>query len=202
MFSLHDPEVDSYFQRLNAPLRRMPSEERADLHAELRQHLDALLAAYAELGCTHTEAVGAALARLGNPRVVGRGLMREWRRTQRRAALDRQLDRLTCWLNFYNDMDGCWWPLLWLRPPQYVTIGAGRRWALVLLSLLPWWVLMWAPWLVHALMTSHLGPLPREEGTHLSYVAIMAQEALAVTAFSWPCVAAWNRRAARLGREQ
>ena len=51
MFSpLNDPQVEEWFQRLNAPLQRLPLAERVELHTEVRQHLDALVAANKELG--------------------------------------------------------------------------------------------------------------------------------------------------------
>ena len=53
MFSQFDnEEMENYFNGLNAQLKRMPAADRAEAHQELRQHLDALIAAHEELGAT------------------------------------------------------------------------------------------------------------------------------------------------------
>lgn len=75
-----DEETAAYFERLNAPLRKMPQADRAELHAELRQHLDALAAAHEELGASPDEAAHAALKQFGDPVKIGRRLFDEWRR--------------------------------------------------------------------------------------------------------------------------
>jgi len=81
MFSpLNDPQVEQWFQRFNAPLKRLPAEERAGLHFEVRQHLEALVAANEELGSTPQEAWEHALAQFGDPARIGRRLAWEWRR--------------------------------------------------------------------------------------------------------------------------
>lgn len=59
--SLNDPSLDQWFQQFNAPLKRLPVEERAQLHTEVRQHLEALVAANEELGSTPEEAWAHAL---------------------------------------------------------------------------------------------------------------------------------------------
>ena len=83
MFSPFDSEeVEAYFNRLNAQLKRMPREDRAELHQELRQHLDALAAAHEELGATPEEAVDAALQQFGDPVKIGRRMLREWRHSR------------------------------------------------------------------------------------------------------------------------
>lgn len=74
-----DPRVARFFLRLDAPLCRMPEPERADLHTELRQHLETLVAAQLELGASPEEAIESALSSFGDPTNVGRKLMREWR---------------------------------------------------------------------------------------------------------------------------
>ncbi len=81
MFSpLNDPQVEQWFQRLNAPLKRLPAAERAEMHEEVRQHLDALVAANEELGITPQEAWEYALQQFGDPTRIGRRLAWEWRR--------------------------------------------------------------------------------------------------------------------------
>ncbi len=83
MFSpLNDPQVEQWFQRLNAPLKRLPAQERAELHQEVRQHLEALVAANEELGSSPQEAWGHALQQFGDPAHIGRRLAWEWRRSQ------------------------------------------------------------------------------------------------------------------------
>ena len=82
MFSQFDnEEVETYFHRLNAQLKKMPPEDRAELHQELRQHLDALAAAHEELGATPEEAARAALRRFGDPKRLGRKMFQEWWQT-------------------------------------------------------------------------------------------------------------------------
>ena len=84
MFSQFDDEdVAIYFERLNAPLKKVPPEARAEMHQELRQHLDALAAAHEELGATPEEAKAAALRQFGDPAKIGRRLFQEWEATCR-----------------------------------------------------------------------------------------------------------------------
>ena len=79
MFSpLNDPQAEQWFQRLNAPLKRLPAAERLELHSEVRQHLDALVAANEELGSSPEEAWGLALTQFGDPAKIGRKMFREW----------------------------------------------------------------------------------------------------------------------------
>jgi hypothetical protein len=83
MFSpLNDPQVDQWFQRFNAPLRRLPAAERAELHQEVRQHLDALAAANEELGSTPEEAWELALMQFGDPAQIGRKMYQEWQQSR------------------------------------------------------------------------------------------------------------------------
>ncbi len=81
MFSpLENEELDQWFQRLDAPLKRLPAEERAQLYQEVRQHLYALAAANEELGSPPAEAWQYALDQFGNPSKFGRRMVWEWRR--------------------------------------------------------------------------------------------------------------------------
>lgn len=75
-------ELDTFFKRLNAPLHRMPQQERTELHQEVRQHLDGLTAAYEELGLSPDEALESALRAFGDPCKIGRRMYWEWRRGQ------------------------------------------------------------------------------------------------------------------------
>lgn len=74
----HAPEVEAYLSEMTRQMGAMPAEQRAEIHEELRQHLDALIAAHEEVGTPPAEAVGAALAQFGAPRKLGRKLRREW----------------------------------------------------------------------------------------------------------------------------
>ena len=82
MFSpLNDPKAEQWFQRLNAPLKRLPIAERQELHSEVRQHLDALAAANEELGSSPEEAWELALTQFGDPTQIGRKMYQEWRQS-------------------------------------------------------------------------------------------------------------------------
>ena len=80
---LNDPISEDWFRRLNAPLKRLPHEERAALHSEITQHLDQLAAANRELGSTPEEAWALALTQFGDPAKIGRRLAGEWHKSQR-----------------------------------------------------------------------------------------------------------------------
>ncbi len=81
MFNPSENEaLDKWFQRLNAPLKRLPTAERAELHLEVRQHLENLVAANQELGSSTAEAWEHALTQFGDPARIGRRLAWEWRR--------------------------------------------------------------------------------------------------------------------------
>ena len=79
MFSpLENEELDRWFQRLDAPLKRLPANERAEVHQEVRQHLEALAAANEELGSTPEEAWQLALTLFGEPGSFGKKMVQEW----------------------------------------------------------------------------------------------------------------------------
>ena len=83
MFSpLNDPQVEQWFQQLNKPLNRLPADERAAIHAEVRQHLELLAAANEELGSSSEEARQFALTQFGDPRKFGKRMAWEWQRKQ------------------------------------------------------------------------------------------------------------------------
>lgn len=77
---LNNSELDDYVQRLNAQLRKMSPQERAEVNQELRQHLEAQAKAHEELGATPAEAMQAALRSFGDPTKIGRQMYQEWRR--------------------------------------------------------------------------------------------------------------------------
>ncbi len=76
---LNSGEMDDYVQRLNAQLRKMPPQERAEVNQELRQHLEAQAQAHEELGATPAEAMQSALRSFGDPRRIGRRMFCEWK---------------------------------------------------------------------------------------------------------------------------
>jgi hypothetical protein len=79
MFSpLENEELDRWFQRLNAPLKRLPSDERTAIHLEVRQHLEALAKANEELGSSLEEAWEHALTQFGDPGRFGKKMVQEW----------------------------------------------------------------------------------------------------------------------------
>ncbi len=63
--------LNQWFQRLNAPLKCLPPQERAGLHQEVRQHLESLAAANEELGSPPQEAWELAMIQFGNPPRLG-----------------------------------------------------------------------------------------------------------------------------------
>ena len=79
---LQNQELNEWFQRFNAPLKRLPAEERAELHLEVRQHLEALAAANEELGSSPAEASDLALKQFGDPYKIGRRLCQEWQHSR------------------------------------------------------------------------------------------------------------------------
>ncbi len=96
MHSLRNKDdLETFFQRLNAPLRPMPQAQRAELHLEVRQHLDGLTAAYEELGLSPHAAQQEALRAFGDPRKIGRRMYWEWRRGQWRGLSDEMKSVLT-----------------------------------------------------------------------------------------------------------
>jgi hypothetical protein len=68
---------DEYLGQLSRPLGLAPHEWSDELRQELRQHLEALVAAHIELGSSPEEAVAAALRQFGDPVLIGRRLSRE-----------------------------------------------------------------------------------------------------------------------------
>jgi uncharacterized membrane protein len=81
--------ISAYLERVESQLTRLPSDRRRQQVEELRQHLDALIAQYEEVGVLPGEGVEAAIGQLGDPARLGRWLLREWRLTERKAAGER-----------------------------------------------------------------------------------------------------------------
>lgn len=72
-----DEALGRWFQRLSAPLKCLPPQEQAELHLEVRQHLESLAAAHEELGSHPQEAWELAMVQFGDPAKIGRRLRRE-----------------------------------------------------------------------------------------------------------------------------
>src|SRR5271154_5695886 len=64
------PEVEDYLDHLTAGLLTLPYNERTALRTEVRQHLQAAVAACEEIGMEHAEAILQTLARFGEPSVL------------------------------------------------------------------------------------------------------------------------------------
>jgi hypothetical protein len=77
-------QMEQYFNQVNRSLGRMPQQDRAELHQELRQHLEALFATHMELGVSPEEAFAAALNQFGEPRKIGRRMFQEWRKDRKK----------------------------------------------------------------------------------------------------------------------
>ncbi len=73
-----DGQTEHFVAKLNKSLRWTPARIRTELHAELRQHLEALAAAHEELGSSPEEAYDLALRQFGDPAKIGRKLWWEW----------------------------------------------------------------------------------------------------------------------------
>ena len=71
--------VEDYLDHVCAPLVGVvPYARRSELRAELRGHLEALVATHEELGSERTAAVVMALRQFGPPRCLSRQWAREW----------------------------------------------------------------------------------------------------------------------------
>jgi hypothetical protein len=78
--SQSDPHIEDYLDHFCVPLvGRVPYAARATLRSQLRTHLEALVDARLELGWGRDGAVRHALTKFGDPRVLGRKWLREWR---------------------------------------------------------------------------------------------------------------------------
>ncbi|HZT44140.1 MAG TPA: permease prefix domain 1-containing protein [Chthonomonadaceae bacterium] len=74
-------QVEGYLEAIFRPLAAvMPAEAQAEPKKEMRAHLEALIAAYQEIGASPEQAVQAALRQLGDARQVSRQWKREWER--------------------------------------------------------------------------------------------------------------------------
>ena len=73
-----DGQTEHFVAKLNKSLRWTPALVRTELHAELRQHLEALAAAHEELGSSPEDAYDLALRQFGDPAKIGRKLWWEW----------------------------------------------------------------------------------------------------------------------------
>ena len=84
--SMVEARIDAYLDRACAPLfRSLPEEEARERRAEMRDHLESMIAAYVELGSSEMEAVSLALAQFGSEQSVGQAWKQECETTQAEA---------------------------------------------------------------------------------------------------------------------
>jgi len=84
MFSpLNDPQVEDWFQRLNAAWKRMPADEQVRQREEVQQHLESLIADREKQGEAPDTAWRVALDQFGDPESFGRRIAEEWRQSKR-----------------------------------------------------------------------------------------------------------------------
>ena len=99
-----DGQTEQFVKKLNKSLRWTPASVRTELHAELRQHLEALAAAHEELGSSPDEAFDLALLQFGDPTKIGRKLWWEWfRGTRPCVSPGCQAALLALWVYFLCD---------------------------------------------------------------------------------------------------
>ncbi|MBC8140565.1 MAG: hypothetical protein H7Y38_03905 [Armatimonadetes bacterium] len=72
------PELDSYLATLGKEIAPLPPEERDAAQVELRQHLEAIVAAETELGTPPAQAVENALTQFGDARTLGKTMRQTW----------------------------------------------------------------------------------------------------------------------------
>lgn len=65
-------KLEAYLNRASAPLLSLSIEAREEARAEMRIHLEELIRAYEELGCSHAEAVEAAIRQFGHAHQIAR----------------------------------------------------------------------------------------------------------------------------------
>lgn len=94
--------LEQYLNELAVRLNSLPAYQRDEELAEVRAHLEAMIAANQELGDTEEEAVHAALRQFDASRKLGQGLARTWRRGQRRTWRETLSGAAIC-------AAGCYW---------------------------------------------------------------------------------------------
>jgi hypothetical protein len=72
--------LEEYLNQIAGHLRLLPSGRREEELREIRQHLEALVQAYQELGSSESDAITAALTQFGSSRENARGLEWAWQR--------------------------------------------------------------------------------------------------------------------------
>lgn len=85
------PELDTYLSTLDNEIKTLPLEERITAREELRQHLDAMIAAEVELGATQSVAIDTAVKNFGNAKELGQRMRIESERNLLPAPLRRVL---------------------------------------------------------------------------------------------------------------
>lgn len=68
--------LDDYMREFEAELQSLPLDQRKSDVAETRQHLEAMAAAYRELGHSDSEAIALAIDRFGKSKLVARNMVR------------------------------------------------------------------------------------------------------------------------------
>ena len=113
MFSpLENAELDNWFQRLNAPLKRLPADERTEIHQEVRQHLEALAKANEELGSSTEEAWLLALTQFGDPGKFSKKMAQEWQ--QAKTGFRADMTAILVYLGLEAFTASVSWPVSWL----------------------------------------------------------------------------------------
>src|SRR5579871_5398909 len=75
--------LEAYLQQVERRLRSLPREQRTQEIDELRRHLESLIDARIEAGLSEQEAVTEAIRQFGEPKGIGKSLVRTWRRAHR-----------------------------------------------------------------------------------------------------------------------
>jgi hypothetical protein len=71
-------DIEDYLDHVCHPLvKRMSYAEREVIRAEIRSHIAGLVQAHRELGSSTEEAIAAALLQFGDPKTIGRSLLKE-----------------------------------------------------------------------------------------------------------------------------
>ncbi len=90
---MDSPRLEQYLAAVGARLRTLPPARRDEEVREIRQHLDALVAAHLARGQSPEEAVDVALRQFGHAEQIGRQLQGAWARPR--------APRLWPWVGLY-----------------------------------------------------------------------------------------------------
>ena len=157
MFSpLNDPQVEDWFQRLNAAWKRMPADEQVRQREEVRQHLEGLVAAKVANGQPPEDAWIAALTQFGDPEQIGRKLYREWRQSKVGFGADMAAIGFGCGLeairlipdqlfsqSVASHLPFSFWLMFSGPATALIGIAIGRRYPVQALKSALFWPLLW-----------------------------------------------------------